>query len=147
MTGEKKPITTGIGASAGIASGLAVFTSEDAIEAAEDGKEVVLIRQETSPADVHGMAVATGILTSLGGLMSHAAVVARDWNLPAVVGAAGMQFTADAAVIGTAKIQRGDIISIDGNTGEVFVGEMLSTADDDPYLEQLKAWAETRDKD
>ena len=144
LTGEKKPITNGIGASAGIASGLAVFTSEEAIEAAEDGKEVVLIRQETSPADVHGMAVATGILTSLGGLMSHAAVVARDWNLPAVVGAAGMQFTADAVVIGTAKIQTGDIISIDGNTGEVFVGEMLSTADEDPYLEQLKAWAEKK---
>ena len=107
----------------------------------------MLIRQETSPADVHGMAVATGILTSLGGLMSHAAVVARDWNLPAVVGAAGMQFTADAAVIGTAKIQRGDIISIDGNTGEVFVGEMLSTADDDPFLERLKAWAEEKDTD
>ena len=147
LAGEKKPITTGLGASAGIASGLAVFTSEEAIEAAEDGKEVVLIRQETSPADVHGMAVATGILTSLGGLMSHAAVVARDWNLPAVVGAAGMQFTADAVVIGTAKIQTGDIISIDGNTGEVFVGEVLSTADNDPYLEQLKAWAEKKDKD
>ena len=147
LTGKKKPITTGLGASAGIASGLAVFTSEEAIEVAEDGKEVVLIRQETSPADVHGMAVAAGILTSLGGLMSHAAVVARDWNLPAVVGAARMQFTADAVVIGTAKIQTGDIISIDGNTGEVFVGEMLSTADHDPYLEQLKAWAEKKDKD
>ena len=147
LTGEKKPITNGIGASAGIASGLAVFTSEEAIEAAEDGKEVVLIRQETSPADVHGMAVATGILTSLGGLMSHAAVIARDWNLPAVVGAAGMQFTTDAVVIGTVKIQTGDIISIDGNTGEVFVGEMLGTADNDPYLEQLKAWAEKIDKD
>jgi len=147
LAGEQTPITTGIGASAGIASGFAVFTSEDAIEAAEDGKEVVLIRQETSPADVHGMAVATGILTSLGGLMSHAAVVARDWNLPAVVGAAGMQFTAETVVIGTATIRRGDIISIDGNTGEVFVGEMLITADNDPYLEQLKAWAEKEDKD
>ncbi len=145
-TDEKKPITTGIGASAGFASGLAVFTSEEAIEAAEDGKEVVLIRQETSPADVHGMAVANGILTSLGGLMSHAAVVARDWNLPAVVGAAGMQFTADAVVVGTAKIKAGDIISIDGNTGEVFIGELLSKADEDPYLEQLKAWVKDKDE-
>ena len=147
LTGNKKSITTGIGASAGIASGLAVFTSEEAIEAAEGGKEVVLVRQETSPADVHGMAVANGILTSLGGLMSHAAVVARDWNLPAVVGAAGMQFTANAVVVGTAEIQAGDIISIDGNTGEVFVGEMLSKVDEDPYLEQLKAWVEEKDED
>ena len=73
--------------------------------------------------------------------MSHAAVVARDWNLPAVVGAADMQFTADGLVVGTAKIQSGDIISIDGNTGEVFIGEIHSTADEDPYLEQLKIWA------
>lgn len=147
LTDEKRPITTGIGASAGVTSGLAVFTSEEAIEAAEDGKEVVLIRQETSPADVHGMAVANGILTSLGGLMSHAAVVARDWNLPAVVGAVGMQFQADAVIVGAAKIKAGDIISIDGNTGEVFFGEMRGEADEDPYLEQLKAWVEDKDKD
>tara|TARA_B100001057_G_scaffold500063_1_gene613253 strand:+ start:1512 stop:3071 length:1560 start_codon:yes stop_codon:yes gene_type:complete len=147
LTDNRKSITTGIGASVGVASGLAVFTSEEAIKATEDGKAVVLVRQETSPADVHGMAVANGILTSLGGLMSHAAVVARDWNLPAVVGAIDMQFTADAVVVGTVKIHAGDIISIDGNTGEVFVGEILSTADEDPYLEQLEAWAEEKDED
>ena len=79
--------------------------------------------------------------------MSHAAVVARDWNLPAVVGAVGMQFQADAVIVGTAKIKAGDIISIDGNTGEVFFGEMRGEADEDPYLEQLKAWVEDKDKD
>ena len=108
---------------------------------------MVLIRQETSPADIHGMAVANGILTSLGGLMSHAAVVARDWNLPAVVSAKDVRFTGDGMVIGSATIQAGDIISIDGNTGEVFVGEMLSTAAEDPYLELLKVWAKKQDRD
>ena len=60
---------------------------------------------------------------------------------------AGMQFTADAVMVGTAKIKAGDIISIDGNTGEVFLGELRSRVDEDPYLEQLKAWVEDKQKD
>ena len=145
LADKKKPITTGIAASAGVACGIAVFTSEEAIEATEEGKEVVLVRRETSPADVHGMAVANGILTSLGGLMSHAAVVARDWNLPAVVGAAAMQFTKDGLAFGTVKVQAGDTITVNGSTGEVYLGKLLSSVAEDPYLEQLKAWAEEND--
>jgi pyruvate,orthophosphate dikinase len=77
--------------------------------------------------------------------MSHAAVVARDWNLPAVVGAAAMQFTKDGLAFGTVKVQAGDTITVNGSTGEVYLGKLLSSVAEDPYLEQLKAWAEEND--
>ena len=80
-------LTTGLGASPGAAVGRAYFTADDAAAAAEAGEKVILVRSETSPEDVHGMLPSEGILTARGGLVSHAAVVARGWGKPAVVGA------------------------------------------------------------
>src|SRR5205085_7784649 len=80
-------IAKGLAASPGAGVGRAYFTADEAAEAAERGEHVILVRTETSPEDVHGMIVAEGILTSRGGLVSHAAVVARGWGKPAVVGA------------------------------------------------------------
>ena len=97
--GDKKVIAKGLAASPGAAVGRVYFTADDAVDASERGEKVILVRNETSPEDVHGMQVAEGILTARGGLVSHAAVVARGWGIPAVVGAdavkiAGNQFTA-----------------------------------------------------
>lgn len=135
-------LTEAIGASPGVATGAIVFTSEDAVEAAEQGKDVILVRRETSPADVHGMAAAVGILTTLGGLMSHAAVVARDWALPAVVGATELDILEDGLHVGEDHIRAGEIISIDGTTGRVVRGEVDTRDSSDPYLETLRQWAE-----
>src|SRR5436309_4257375 len=85
--GDYKVLTTGLPASPGAAVGKAYFTADDAADAADRGEQVILVRTETSPEDVHGMAASEGILTSRGGLVSHAAVVARGWGKPAVVGA------------------------------------------------------------
>ena len=85
--GDKKVIAKGLAASPGAAVGRVYFTADDAVDASERGEAVVLVRNETSPEDVHGMQVAEGILTARGGLVSHAAVVARGWGIPAVVGA------------------------------------------------------------
>ena len=94
------PLVTGLPASPGLASGAIATSPEAARLAADDGRATILVRAETSPDDVHGMAAASGILTSRGGLASHAAVVARGWGIPAVVGATGMTVSADRVVIG-----------------------------------------------
>ena len=90
-TGGGTPFVTGLPASPGMASGEIATTPEAAVAAAEAGRAAILVRAETSPEDVHGMARAAGILTSRGGLASHAAVVARGWGIPAVVGAADLE--------------------------------------------------------
>ncbi len=99
-----------------------------AVEAAEAGRTVILVRSETSPDDVHGMARAAGILTTAGGLASHAAVVARGWGIPAVVGAAGVVVGDGTVVAGGHYLSTGDVITIDGSTGEVFVGAVAGMA-------------------
>ena len=93
------PLTTGLAASPGTASGPIAITPEAAVAAAESGSPAILVRQETSPNDVHGMAVAAGILTSHGGLASHAAVVARGWGIPAVVGASEVALRGESVEI------------------------------------------------
>ena len=90
-SGYVLPLLTGLGASPGVASGEIVTSPDAAVAAAEAGRRVILVRAETSPDDVHGMSRAAGILTAQGGLASHAAVVARGWGIPAVVGAAGLR--------------------------------------------------------
>jgi pyruvate,orthophosphate dikinase len=123
--------------------GRAYFTADDAADAADRGEDVILVRNETSPEDVHGMMVSKGILTARGGLVSHAAVVARGWGTPAVVGAesvkiAGRQFTAGDVVVG-----EGDVISLDGSTGEVVLGEVtLSAAEPPAEFHTILRWAD-----
>ena len=89
---------------------------EKAVEMAEAGTDVLLVRSQTSPDDVHGMAKSVGILTSTGGLASHAAVVARGWDIPAVVGAAGVVVGEGLVAIGESTYAEGDVLSIDGSS-------------------------------
>ncbi|MFC6156073.1 pyruvate, phosphate dikinase [Kribbella jiaozuonensis] len=123
---EKELITKAIGASPGAASGKVVFTSAAAVEAADRGEKVILVRRETNPDDLHGMIAAQGILTSRGGKTSHAAVVARGMGKTCVCGAEDLDVN---VAQGTIKVngtimEAGELISIDGTTGEVFRGEV-----------------------
>ena len=102
---------------------------------------MILVRAETSPDDVHGMEKAAGILTSQGGLASHAAVVARGWGIPAVVGAAAVRVEPARVAIGDRLLPVGDVISIDGSTGEVFAGAIPATTEVVPEAKQLLDWA------
>ena len=120
--------TRGLPASPGAASGQVVFTAEDAVRWTGKGKQVVLVRKETVPDDIHGMYVAEGVLTATGGMTSHAAVVGRQMGKPSVVGAAAMQVDENAkrVTIGNHVVGEGDALSFDGLTGEVKVGRVLS---------------------
>ena len=140
-----EPATTGLAASPGAAVGRVVLSAEEAVAAAADGTAVVLVREETSPDDLEGMVASAGLLTSRGGLVSHAAVVARGLGIPAVCGAAAVLIDPRARVvrIGEALVRAGDIISIDGSTGQVVVGAVeLEVPEADPRVERLLAWAD-----
>jgi pyruvate,orthophosphate dikinase len=119
-------IATGLAASPGAASGMAVFSADDAVRYAEGGKKVILVRQETNPDDIHGMNVAEGILTSRGGMTSHAAVVARGMGKCCVAGVEEIKvYEVDRKFIaGKHVISEGDIITLNGSTGEVMTGEV-----------------------
>jgi pyruvate,orthophosphate dikinase len=114
----------GLAASPGAATGEIVFHSEDAVEAAEQGRSVILVRVETMPDDIEGMHAAAGVLTTRGGMTSHAAVVARGMGKPCVVGAAGLHvdFRAGRLVAGSTSFAAGDVITVDGSTGRVIEG-------------------------
>jgi pyruvate, orthophosphate dikinase len=136
-------LTTGLAASPGAAVGRAYFTAEAAAEAAAQGDDVILVRSETSPEDVHGMAVATGILTARGGLVSHAAVVARGWGKPAVCGAEALRIEERSFQVDGHTVHEGDLISIDGSTGEVVLGAAgLTTSATPPELDVVLGWAD-----
>ena len=136
-----RPLVTGLPASPGTASGEVVTSPDAAAEAAEAGRTVILVRSETSPDDVHGMAKAAGILTATGGLASHAAVVARGWGIPAVVGASSVQVGDRWVAIGDRRFRAGDVITIDGGSGEVFEGAIPGSTEPVPEAAILLAWA------
>ncbi len=139
----ERVLTTGLGASPGAAVGRVYTTADDAVAAHERGEQVVLVRTETSPDDIHGMQAAEGVLTARGGLVSHAAVVARGWGKPAVVGAEAVQVAADHVTVGDRRIEVGDVISIDGTSGEVILGEVaLAEASVPDELDVLLTWAD-----
>ena len=119
-------VARGLPASPGAASGAVVFTADEAEARAREGEDVILVRIETSPEDIHGMHAAKGILTARGGMTSHAAVVARGMGRPCVSGAGALRIDIAAGTMsaGGRTIQRGEIITIDGSTGEVMVGEI-----------------------
>lgn len=133
---------TGLPASPGLASGRVATTADAAVEMANAGEDVVLVRHETSPNDVHGMARVKGILTSRGGLASHAAVVARGWGIPAVVGAEDVEIGEETVVIGGRAFAEGEVITINGGTGEIFVGEIQTETVVSPEARTLLAWAD-----
>jgi pyruvate,orthophosphate dikinase len=123
---KRDVITTGLPASPGAASGAIVFSSDEAEKAKSEGRKVILVRVETSPEDIHGMHAAEGILTSRGGMTSHAAVVARGMGKPCVAGAGMLRIDYRNGLINAAgrQLKEGDIITIDGATGQVLVGEV-----------------------
>jgi len=140
---EVTVLVTGLPASPGAAVGKVYFTADDAVVAAERGEPVILVRSETSPDDVHGMQVAQGILTARGGLASHAAVVARGWGIPAVVGAEALRIAGKELTVGETKVAEGDVVSLDGATGRVVLGEVeLSAAEASGELQTILAWAD-----
>jgi pyruvate,orthophosphate dikinase len=121
-----QPIAKGLNASPGAAVGEVVFTADDAESRAREGHKVVLVRRETTPDDYHGMIASQGILTSAGGTNSHAAVVARGEGIPAVCGADGIRIdfgTRSFTANGT-TVKETDVVTIDGFTGNVYVGEL-----------------------
>ncbi len=138
-----KVLTTGLAASPGAAVGKVYFTADDAADAADRGEDVILVRNETSPEDVHGMMVAQGILTARGGLVSHAAVVARGWGTPAVVGAEAVKIHGKQFVVGDVTVNEGDVISVDGTTGQVMVGAVaMSNAEPPAEFHTILKWAD-----
>jgi len=138
-------ITKGLNASPGAAVGKVYFTADEAEARREAGERVILVRPETSPDDLHGMIAAEGILTSRGGLVSHAAVVARGMGTPAVCGASELHIDVDGrrVEVNGAVICEGDVISINGNTGEVVIGPVaVVTPDPGGPFETILGWAD-----
>jgi pyruvate, orthophosphate dikinase len=126
---ERNVIATGLPASPGAASGEIVFSSDEATKLKADGKKVILVRVETSPEDIHGMHAAEGILTTRGGMTSHAAVVARGMGKPCVSGAGSLRvdYNAQTVQAGNIVLKRGETITIDGSTGQVLAGAVPMT--------------------
>jgi pyruvate,orthophosphate dikinase len=123
---ERKVIATGLPASPGAASGEIVFSSDEAAKLKADGRKVVLVRVETSPEDIHGMHAAEGILTTRGGMTSHAAVVARGMGKPCVSGAGAIRadYARGVMTAGGQTFKAGDVITVDGSTGQVLAGRV-----------------------
>ena len=144
---EGRMLASGLNVSPGAAVGMVAFTADLAETwAKKEGKKVVMVRPETKPDDVHGMLAAEGILTSRGGRTSHAALVARQFGKPAVVGVAAIEIDLIQHLmkVGDQIIKEGDWISIDGLTGEVFLGQLETMVPDisDPLLMRLLQWAD-----
>jgi pyruvate,orthophosphate dikinase len=123
---ERRVLTTGLPASPGAAAGEIVFNSDDAEAAKKAGRKVILVRVETSPEDIHGMHAAEGILTSRGGMTSHAAVVARGMGKPCVSGAGQIRidYAKGTLTVGPTTLKAGDFVTIDGGNGQVLLGEI-----------------------
>lgn len=121
---ETKPLTKGLNASPGAACGQIVYTADEADSWVQKGHKVILVRRETSPEDITGMVVSEGVLTSTGGMTSHAAVVARGMGTPCVCGASEVLFSNGEVFINGKSFQRGDFITIDGSSGCVYEGQL-----------------------
>ena len=140
---KSKAIAKGLAASPGAAVGQVFFTADSAEAAVLAGKDVILVRSETSPEDVHGMMVAKGILTSRGGLVSHAAVVARGWGTPAIVGADSVKISGNSFIANGITVKEGDWLSLDGTTGEVMLGQLALMASKPPKeFDTILKWSD-----
>jgi pyruvate,orthophosphate dikinase len=140
-----EPVAYGLPASPGAASGKCVFDADLAEKLGNTGEQVILVREETRPEDIHGFFAAEGILTSRGGKTSHAAVVARGMGKPCVAGAEGINVDVALrlAQVGGHVIHEGDIITLDGGTGEVYLGAIPTLeADFSDDLRKLLEWAD-----
>ena len=143
---EGKLLATGINASPGAAIGQVALDADLAESYSREGKMVIMVRPETRPDDVHGMLAAEGILTSRGGRTSHAALVARQFGKPAIVGAVDLEIDMNRRqfIVNNEKIREGDWISIDGTSGEIYLGKLPSKVPDikDPWLKKILEWAD-----
>jgi pyruvate,orthophosphate dikinase len=143
---SSSPLTVlarGLAASPGAAVGRAYFDAESAVTASKRGERVILVRAETSPDDVAGMLAAQGVVTARGGLVSHAAVVARGWGKPAVVGVSNLLVEVNSARVGDVVIHEGDWLSLDGTAGIVVLGEVeLASSAAPAQLEVILRWAD-----
>ena len=139
-------VARGLPASPGGATGQVVFSADEAVQVAKDGTPVVLVRRETTPEDIHGMKVAQGILTELGGMTSHAAVVARGMGVCAITGCESLNLDYQAGKVTTDEgvtISRGDVVTLDGSTGEVMLGDIPKTeASSSDDFQTLLSWAD-----
>ena len=139
-------VAIGLPASPGGATGRVVFSADEAVQVAAEGEKVVLVRRETTPEDIHGMKVAEGILTELGGMTSHAAVVARGMGVCAITGCGDLTIDYGAGKATTktgVKINRGDVITLDGAAGEVMLGDIPKTeASSSEDFQVLLSWAD-----
>lgn len=141
--GGGEVLASGIPASPGAAVGRVYFTSDDALDADDRGEDVILVRNETTPADVMGMQISQGIVTTRGGLASHAALVARGWGTPAIVGAEAIVIGDASFSVGGVTVNEGDVISMDGATGEVVLGELTTASSERPEaFDTILAWAD-----
>jgi len=144
QTVESEPVAKGVNAAPGAAVGAVVFTPDDAVSEAQAGKDVILVRPETTPDDVHGFHPSQGVLTQIGGATSHAALVARGMGKPCVAGCDQISidlnaknFTVDGTIV-----NEGDTITIDGTTGSVYLGEIPTIPPEmTDELKKLLAWA------
>jgi len=142
-----RAVGSGLPAGPGASCGVVIFSAEKAEELGKNGKSVILVREETSPEDIHGMHYSDGILTSRGGLTSHAALVARGWGKSCVVGCQALQINKNlsSGSIGDTKIKEGDWITLNGSTGEIFKGRLplfQSPLSDSGPLNELLSWAD-----
>jgi pyruvate,orthophosphate dikinase len=138
-----RPLTKGLNASPGAGAGRIVFNALDAEAWHARGEKVLLVRKETSPEDIGGMAVSQGVLTSTGGMTSHAAVVARGMGIPCVAGAKGISVEAGVLIIGEKTFNEGDWLSIDGSTGDVYEGRLpLSAPEISKEMNTFLGWCD-----
>ncbi|GAB4333067.1 MAG: hypothetical protein Kow0010_19290 [Dehalococcoidia bacterium] len=136
------PVARGLAASPGIGVGYLCCDPDRAADLASKGTPVILARQETSPADVHGMIVAAGLVTTLGGVASHAAVVARSWAIPAITSLEESQVLDDRLVAGDVVIREGETVTVDGTHGTLYVGDVRRDGEVDvPEARLLREWA------
>ena len=139
-------VAKGLPASPGGATGQVVFSAEEAVDVTAGGASVILVRRETTPEDIHGMKVAAGILTELGGMTSHAAVVARGMGVCAITGCGSISVNYSAGTVTTDEgvvIKRGDIITLDGASGEVMLGDIAKIeASSSEDFQTLLSWAD-----
>jgi pyruvate,orthophosphate dikinase len=140
-------VAKGVNASPGAAVGVAAFDADIAEKWGKAGRSVIMVRPETKPDDVHGMLASKGILTSRGGATSHAAVVARQFGVPCVCGAEAIDIDLSnrKLTVGDVIVHEGEMLSIDGGTGEVFIGEITRVEPDfgrEQYLRKLLGWAD-----
>jgi len=145
-TAKTDIVAKGLPASPGGATGQVVFSAEEAELQKAEGHDVILVRRETTPEDIHGMRVAAGILTELGGMTSHAAVVARGMGVCAITGCDGLSIDYAAGTATTGEgviISRGDVITLDGTSGEVMLGDIPKTeASSSDDFQVLLSWAD-----